>query len=132
MTAEDERAISAVLLRYATGIDRRDWRLFRTCFAEDFEGDYPGFGLWRGPDEIARFMEEAHAPLGPTLHRMTNFVIDGQGGSGTARSYVDVMLMPATPDGDVHRAAGYYDDQFVRTSDGWKIRRREFVPVQIV
>jgi len=131
MTADDERAITAVLLRYATGIDRRDWPLFATCFAADFEGDYPGFGLWRGAHEITDFMQQAHAPLGPTLHRLSNFVIAGDGTSATARSYVDALLMPATADGAVHRAAGWYDDRLVRTADGWRISRRRFVAVQI-
>jgi 3-phenylpropionate/cinnamic acid dioxygenase small subunit len=31
----DEREITALLTRYATGIDTRDWPLFEACFAED-------------------------------------------------------------------------------------------------
>lgn len=132
MTAEDERAIIKVLVRYATGIDRRDWHLFRTCFTDTFEGDYPGFGLWRGPDEITAFMEQAHAPLGQTLHRMTNFVVQSHGDLATARSYVDALLMPGEEGGEIHRAHGFYDDDFIRTSDGWKIRRRLFTAVQVL
>jgi hypothetical protein len=128
---ENERAIAAVLLRYATGIDRRDWVLFRSCFTEDFEGDYPGFGRWHGADAITHFMTEAHAALGPTLHRLTNLVIEGDAAQATARSYVDALLMPATPEGEIHRAAGWYEDQLRRTAEGWKIARRCFVAVQI-
>ncbi len=40
VSIEDERSIIAVLLRYATGIDTRDWNLFRTCFSEDFEAGH--------------------------------------------------------------------------------------------
>lgn len=132
ISPEHERAIIAVLVRYATGIDARNWPLFRTCFAEDFEGDYPGYGLWRGPGEITRFMEEAHAPLGPTLHRLSNFVVDGDDSRATARTYVDALLMPASPDGTIHRGIGYYDDELIRSDDGWKIRRRRFNPVQLI
>jgi hypothetical protein len=129
--AADERAITAVLLRYATGIDRRDWALFRACFTEDFNGTYPGFGTWHGAEAITEFMRTAHAGLGPTLHRMSNFVIEGDGDNATARSYVDALLMPPTESGDVHRAAGLYDDVFVRGATGWLIARRAFTPVQI-
>jgi len=42
----DVRAdVADVLVRYATGIDQRDWALFRTCFTEDCEADYGGIGV---------------------------------------------------------------------------------------
>ncbi len=131
LCSEDERAIVAVLLRYATGIDTRDWTLFRTCFSDDFEGDYGSFGKWRGPREITDYMRRAHAEIGPTLHRLTNFTIEESGTHVHARSYVDAMLMPVAKDGPVHRGVGMYKDQMVRTADGWKIARRVFVPVML-
>ena len=39
--------VADVLVRYATGIDRRDWELFRTCFTEDCDADYGDIGLAR-------------------------------------------------------------------------------------
>jgi hypothetical protein len=30
-----------------------------------------------------------------------------------------------------HRAAGWYDDQFVRTTQGWKLNRRRFIAVHL-
>ena len=38
--------ISAVLVRYATAIDSRDWELFRSCFTEDCRFDYGVIGIW--------------------------------------------------------------------------------------
>lgn len=128
---DDERAIVALLLRYATGIDMRDWNLFRTCFSEDFEADYGSFGKWRGPREITEYMRQSHAQIGPTLHRMTNFTIEDDGVQVRARSYVDVLLMPTAVGNGMHRGAGWYDDRLVRTSDGWKIARRSFIAVRI-
>jgi hypothetical protein len=129
--AEDERAIVTILLRYATGIDTRDWALFRSCFSDDFEADYGEFGRWRGPREITEYMRQAHADLGKTLHRMTNFTIEHDGGCVRARSYVDALLMPAATGGQIHRGIGWYNDLMLRTSNGWKISRRTFNPVQI-
>lgn len=131
LCSEDERAIVAVLLRYGTGIDTRDWALFRTCFSDDFEGDYGSFGKWRGPREITEYMRQAHAQLGLTLHRLTNFTIEEDGAHVRARSYVDALLMPATVGGPIHRGIGLYEDQLVRTAEGWKIARRTFVPVKL-
>ncbi|TVV77180.1 nuclear transport factor 2 family protein [Sphingomonas solaris] len=127
--AVDERAITTILIRYATGIDTRDWALFRTCFSEDFEADYGVFGKWRGPREITEYMRAAHLDMGRTLHRITNISIWRQADEVQARSYVDALLMPAKSGGPVNRGIGAYDDRFVRTSEGWQISRRMFDPV---
>jgi len=120
--------IADVLVRYATGIDQRDWVLFRTCFTEDCEVDYGDIGVWRGADAITAWMEQAHAACGHTLHRITNQAIVPSGGGVAARSYVDAIVM-ASDNQRGARAVGYYDDAFVRTGDGWKIARRRFTRV---
>lgn len=125
----DERAIHALLLRYATGIDTRDWALFRSCFSEDFEGDYGVFGKWHGPREITDYMRRAHLELGPTLHRVSNVAIHRESGQVRARSYIDAVLTPGRAGGPVNRGIGVYDDCIVRTSEGWQISRRTFQAV---
>ena len=123
-----QRAVGDVLVRYATGIDSRDWTLFRTCFTEDCEADYGDIGVWHGADEITEWMRDSHAPAGHTMHRITNQVVSPNGDGVSARSYVDAIVMG--PD-NVHgtRACGYYDDELARTDDGWKIARRRFTMV---
>jgi len=59
---EDRQDIAEVLLRYATGIDRRDWPLFRTAFTDDCELDYGEIGTWNGVDAVTEFMKVASAP----------------------------------------------------------------------
>ena len=49
-----------MLVRYATGIDRRDWDLFRTCFTADCVVDYGDIGLWHGADEVTAWMDQTH------------------------------------------------------------------------
>ena len=80
MTERDDRQeISDLLVRYATGIDRRDWPLFRTVFTEGCELDYGEIGVWKGVDAVTDFMEQAHAMAGHTMHRLTNQVITIEG-----------------------------------------------------
>jgi 3-phenylpropionate/cinnamic acid dioxygenase small subunit len=124
----DEEDIADVLVRYATGIDRKDWSLFRTCFTTDVVADYTDIARWEGVDAITEFMAAAHVGMGHTMHRLSNLVVAVDGDTATARTYVDSLLM--TPDGQagVH-AAGFYDDELVRTSDGWRIAQRIFTPV---
>jgi threonine dehydrogenase-like Zn-dependent dehydrogenase len=69
------QAVADVLVRYATGIDRRDWDLFRTCFTADVEADYGEIGVWHGVDEITEWMRVVHDACGHTMHRITNVVV---------------------------------------------------------
>jgi hypothetical protein len=131
LTLEDERQIAATLVRYATGVDSRDWALFRTCFADGLHADYGDFGTWTSPEAITGAMEQLHAPVGPTLHRMTNIVTGAITGGAKVRSYVDAILLPKEPDGPIHRACGYYDDELVKTDDGWKIKRRKYTGIHL-
>ncbi|HET6950832.1 MAG TPA: nuclear transport factor 2 family protein [Acidimicrobiales bacterium] len=66
-----------------------------------------------------------------TLHRITNIAVEADGdGRATARSYVDALVMSADGTGGVH-AAGYYDDEFARTTGGWRIARRRYTMVLV-
>jgi 3-phenylpropionate/cinnamic acid dioxygenase small subunit len=127
---EDRQDIADVLVRYATGIDRRDWPLFRTVFTDDCELDYGEIGAWKGVDAVTEFMQQAHAMAGHTMHRLTNQVITVHGDAAQARTYVDALIMLGNNTSGVN-AAGFYDDELVRSDDGWRVARRRFVQVRV-
>ena len=126
----DRQDISDLLVRYATGIDQRDWPLFRTVFTDDCELDYGEIGIWRGIDAVAEFMEQSHATAGHTMHRMSNQVIIVDGDKAEARTYVDALILVGDNTAGVN-AIGFYDDEIVRTNDRWRIVRRRFTPVRV-
>ena len=70
-------------------------------------------------------MTRLHENMGPTYHRLSNFVIAVDGDRATARSYVHAVLM-LQPDDSTNwvDALGHYDDVFARTQGGWRIRER--------
>ena len=127
---EDRQDISDLLVRYATGIDRRDWPLFRTVFTDDCELDYGEIGTWQGVDAVTDFMDTTHAMAGHTLHRLTNQAITLDGDNASARTYIDAVIMFGDNQSGVN-AWGFYDDEIVRTADGWRIARRRFTQVRI-
>ena len=127
---EDRQDISDLLVRYATGIDRRDWPLFRTVFTDDCELDYGEIGTWHGVDAVTDFMDTTHAMAGHTLHRLTNQAITLDGDNASARTYIDAVIMFGDNQSGVN-AWGFYDDEIVRTADGWRIARRRFTQVRI-
>jgi uncharacterized protein (TIGR02246 family) len=125
---EARQDVTELLVRYATGIDRKDWALLRTCFTDDCEADYGDIGAWHDADSLTAWMEQVHEPLGRSLHRITNQVVTSGGEGMVARSYVDVILM-GLDERLVAHGTGYYDDELARTTEGWKIARRKFTMV---
>lgn len=126
---EVRQDVAEVLVRYATGIDLRDWALFRTCFTDDCEADYGEIGVWHGVDEITDWMTVVHEACGQTLHRITNIAVSPAEGGVTARSYVEALVL-GPDNGAGVRATGFYDDELVDSADGWRIARRTFTLVR--
>ena len=122
------QAVADVLIRYATGIDNRNWSLFETCFTDDCDVDYGDIGVWNGAHEIRAFMQEMHEPCGHTMHSISNITVHSTETGATARSYVNGIIMFGDNSAGV-RAAGYYDDELTPANGGCKIARRRFTPV---
>jgi hypothetical protein len=121
----DNEQIAEVLIRYATGIDSKDWPLLRSCWTDEIDVDYQQLGRFTSADALTDVMRQLHENMGPTYHRMSNFVIAVDGDRATVRSYVQAVLM-LQPDDSTNwvDALGHYDDVFVRTPDGWRISER--------
>ena len=129
---DDRVAISDLLVRYATGIDTKDWPLFRSCFTENVLADYGDIGVWNGVEEITSFMEVAHRHMPHTKHRMSNFVVEVDGATATAVSYVHAVLVFETGPNDWSDAIGHYEDKLVRTPEGWRIAERKWYPTRLL
>jgi len=126
----DQQEIADVLVRYASGIDRRDWARFRSCWTEDCDVDYGAVGHWHGADEVTAWAESVHAPCGYTMHRITNMDISVCGDAATARSYSDALVLRADNVAG-NEVDAWYDDELVRTADGWKIAHRRLTIVRV-
>jgi hypothetical protein len=72
-------------------------------------------------------MVTAHAGMGHTMHRTSNIAIDVHvdGDRAVSRSSVDGVLMAADGQSGFN-PIGFYDDDLVRTPDGWRIAHRTF------
>jgi 3-phenylpropionate/cinnamic acid dioxygenase small subunit len=123
VTVEERLAVLDAVYRYATGIDTRDWDLFRTAFADDAVIDF-GFASWPSGDTFTTFMRDTHEPAGRTLHRMSNTVTTRTAtGELTARTYGDAVVFQADNiTGTIANA--WYDDIFVPANGGYRISSR--------
>jgi 3-phenylpropionate/cinnamic acid dioxygenase small subunit len=123
----DHDLITDVLVRYATGIDTKNWPLFRTCFTDDVRADYGAdVGSWDGVDGITEYMTVMHAEMVDTKHRLTNFVIEIDGDSATASTYVHAVLVVTNDPLTWYEPVGRYEDRLVRTDEGWRISHRVY------
>ncbi|MEO3760287.1 nuclear transport factor 2 family protein [Mycobacterium sp. B14F4] len=121
----DNAQITDVLIRYATGIDFKDWALFRTCWADEVDIDYGDLGRHSDADQFTALMEQIHGGMGQTYHRISNPAIEVDGDRATARSYVHAVLQAVPGDSNSWiDALGHYDDELARTADGWRIVKR--------
>jgi 3-phenylpropionate/cinnamic acid dioxygenase small subunit len=124
---ETRNAITDLLIRYATGIDARDWKTFRSCFSDDCDADYGEIGHWHSGDEITAWMARCHHPLGPTLHRISNVTMARNGDGVQSRCYVHAIV--ALPDRSAVHSFGWYDDRIAPDRAGWRIAARRFTAV---
>lgn len=124
--------ITALMHRYATGIDTKNWELLASCFTEDAVSDYGEIGVWRSAHEITDYMAATHADMPNTKHMMHNVVVEvTDADHATAVTYVHVVLVLADPSQWID-AVGHYDDVLVRRDGQWRIAERRFTMARTV
>jgi len=124
----DRAEIGEVIFRYGWAIDTKDWDLLDTCFTADAQVDYssnPGGkkGAYR---DVRGWLEKVMSAFPVTQHLMANTDITLDGDRARVRTMVTNPQGAATREGPLHffYVGGRYDDEFVRTPDGWKIANR--------
>jgi hypothetical protein len=118
--------VSDVVHRYATGIDRRDWPLYRSCFADELELD---FTSWNGQpprktaaDDWVDGVRNGLSGFDATQHVSSNHVHTITGVEATCVSYM--MALHHIVDGaerKMQAIGGYYTNRLRRGADGWRI-----------
>jgi hypothetical protein len=137
----ERRDIIDLTLRYAAGIDRRDWAMLRSCFADVFELDtasWSGTPLTsRSADEFVAGVRQTNGGFDATQHLVTNHLVERLA-DAEARCSAEVRAMhwfaPATlralRPGAVERSwceiGGHYNGVLLRDGDQWRIRRWVF------
>lgn len=128
MDAIDElvhrQAITDVMHAYCRCADQNHNDEQAELFAEDGIADW-GRGELRGRAEISAYLAEALSRYAATSHHVSNIEIDlTDDRTATATSYVIAWHRHVDPGADDFTLFGRYDDEWVRTDDGWKIARR--------
>src|SRR6266404_2135088 len=112
--------------RYALGIDRRDWQLYRSVFADsvwfDFTSWYGEEPLeLRADDWVAR-VAARQSGFDATQHQMSNHIVTLAGSNAACITYIIARhCLRVGGEDHVQAIGGYYSNQLARISGAWKI-----------
>jgi len=127
LTAEDRLDIQDLLHGYAWALDTGDADRFTALFSVDAVLVWDAFEEpeeWKGHADIRAFLEDLRdlPSTAGRQHHVSNVTVEGEGDRARATAYVAVMVRAEDGPSPV-TVLGWYDDEFVRCPDGWKIAR---------
>jgi hypothetical protein len=130
----DRWGILDTVTRYFTAIDRRQFELLRQVFTPDVAAVFEGTQVAGGLDRLLAFVtgtSDIRLPIDVidlqlSMHFIGNHVAAIDGDVAHTETYALAHLVDRPPSGRRMRTRGLrYVDEHVRTSEGWRIRRRE-------
>jgi uncharacterized protein (TIGR02246 family) len=124
--AHDDAAIRNLIAHIAHTADTGDVDAYVRCFTADARWELPG-GPRRGHTDIragsqARRDSGEIGPGSGTRHLVGTIAVDVDGNGARARSYFQFFVQTTTT--PQLRLVGQYDDQFLRSPDGWLLDHR--------
>lgn len=121
----DRLEIQQLLVDYSTAIDARRFDDLDRVFTADAYIDYRAMGGVDGRySEVKGWLAQVLPNFPAYAHMLGNFDVKITGDTATART---LCFNPMVLAGDVPQVLFcglWYDDEFVRTADGWRMTRR--------
>jgi hypothetical protein len=123
----DRLMIADLIARYAVIIDSRDFDSLDALFTPDARID---FSTFNGPvgdlTEIKAFLSSSLPFFTRSQHMMGLPLIDLDGDNAKARTSCNNPMISEKPDGrtSVWLIGLWYDDDLIRTADGWRFSAR--------
>ena len=129
---EDVEEIKKLKARYCAACDggwggraSHDTEGILSCFVEDCVWDGGVFGKRESRKALREYYDQNSASEAPlAYHLLTNPIIDVDGDRATGNWHLTIMLN--TPDRSSILVGGIFDDEYVRTPEGWRIKRSRF------
>ncbi|HSZ36851.1 MAG TPA: nuclear transport factor 2 family protein [Acidimicrobiales bacterium] len=125
MDSADKLAVAETVYRYATGVDRRDWVLYRSLFTDTVSVDFSSFDPNLTPrvisaDDWVAGIAPLFTGLAASQHSMTNPLVTMDGDAATITMYVQAhhVYDPDDP-ASWYTVGGYYEDTLQRVDGRW-------------
>ena len=123
----DRIACQDVMLRYAAGVDNRDFNMYRSCFADDVE--VLGFGdeTINGGDAWLEYVKTALERFGPTQHMLGPQLATIDGDNAQCRTDVQAHHYMKDAESTTLTLWATYETDMRRIDGEWKISRHRLV-----
>lgn len=125
--AADRLALQDVMLRYAAGVDERDFAMYRSCFADDVEVLDFGAETVHGGDAWLEYVKNALERFGPTQHMLGPQLATVDGDKAHCRTDVQALHYLKEPEGQTLTLWATYETDMQRIDGQWKIKRHRLV-----
>jgi hypothetical protein len=138
----DKDAIRDAMLRYARGVDRRDWEAVRDTFFEDGTDHHADFRGVR--DTFIDWVKSMHASVPKSTHFLGNCLIEFGSDTVAAVETYFIAILELSAESEGHRkrllgdsdpgeiqgtirvdVLGRYVDRFEKRNGEWKVAKRQ-------
>lgn len=122
-----QESIANVLGLYAIALDSHSWDLFDEIFTPDIEVIHPGDLHWRGLESFKGDFIKAHENIAGHHHFLGYPQILIEGDRAFALTHGRFSFLRVSPAADpLYMMEGdvWYDDELVRLSGQWRVRKR--------
>ncbi|BBZ45049.1 nuclear transport factor 2 family protein [Mycobacterium parmense] len=122
----DRLEIQQLLVDYSTAIDNRRFDDLDRVFTPDAYIDYTALGGIQGHyPEVKKWLSEVLPNFPVYAHMLGNFSVTVDGDNASSRVICfNPMVLPDNPKDQVLFCGLWYDDEFVRGPQGWRMTRR--------
>jgi SnoaL-like domain len=137
LTAQDFLDIQQLVARYAYAMDSGADNGFAYADLFTLDGEFVSpTGTIKGREALAAAgrsgFVNGHKPANGVSHFIVNNVVTPSAEGATGKQYVVLVNIGEDdkPGGSFSDVGGHYEDVYVKTSQGWKFKRREFVSMK--
>jgi hypothetical protein len=132
LPAVDRLDIAELLAKRYHHADHGDYEALAACYLAGIEIDIAGAGVFGGVDWQVEHAKESFAETGgKNRHVITNLWVEASDTDTAVARYLLLNFVAGERVGDPKlRTTGRFADHVIRTSSGWRITRRVFVPDQ--
>ncbi len=134
LTALDYAEIEQLYGRYAIGYDTGNGEMWARAFTADGTFVLPGGKTLVGRQQLSEFAAAPGNNKGPTnvFHVNSNITLESSREGATGTSYVLLVNLGESGKPSTITGGGIYRDQFVKTPEGWRIKKRVYQPAHSV